>query len=578
MKGNSSSNEALQSVMSKPVEYLSQTNVLFRYRPVWLAVFVAINLPLQIIAQNVLIIESQSNNTGHVMDIVWQSTASNMGLTATIGAQSELLDTNFFAGTDALIISSGVIILSNAQINTITEFMKSGKSIYLQGEYDCSIYNTNTLFESLVNNNGGVFDLNGTIAGTLAPMNVMGALASTPNAVSPLSYFWYGCRGNACANVEPFLEYNNDYFGFIFCPPNSDYGRVVYTTDQDWVNQSTSIPLLKNILTLITENTYQCSGQSFFSVDLGADTTICEDSTYVLNGGPAGFSHLWSTGATGGSITVDAAGVYWVTISNGSCSVSDTVVITEVPCNTSAVSFNASDTVLCEKFCINFFDNSSNSPTAWQWTFEGAVPASATVADPANVCYDLPGVYDVTLITTSANGNDTLYLPDYITVNATPPFPTITQNGNTLTSSPADFYQWQFNTVDIPGATNQSYTITQSGLYTVIVFDQNGCKNSETDNFIVTGIEEEYFEEEILIYPNPSSGTFIIEWPKKTGAEDLSLIVINALGQVVFSSVEKFSPMHSKWQINLGNCTPGIYCIKLSTSTNLMKKKIVIAD
>ena len=134
MKGNISSNEALQSVMSKPVEYLSQTNVLFRYRTVLLAVCVAIILPLQIIAQNVLIIESQSNNTGHVMDVVWQSTASNMGLIATIGAQSELLDTNFFAGTDALIISSGVIILSNAQINTITEFMKSGKSMYLQGE------------------------------------------------------------------------------------------------------------------------------------------------------------------------------------------------------------------------------------------------------------------------------------------------------------------------------------------------------------------------------------------------------------------------------------------------------------
>ncbi len=576
MKKDSSHNIDIQPLCCKLVEKRPGAKLLFRKCKGWLAVCLVTLLPLQPVAQNVLIIESQSYNSGHVMDIVWESAAGNMGLTATIGAQSELSDTSFFAGTDALIISSGVILLSNAQINTIIEFMKSGRSIYLQGEYDCAFYNTNTTFEAMVNDYGGVLDLNGTIAGTLAPMNVLGALATTPNTVSPLSYFWYGCRANACANVETFLEFNDDYFGFIFCPPNSDYGRVVYTTDQDWINQSTSIPLLENILTLITENTYECSGQNFFTVDLGVDTAICEDSAYVLHGGPAGYSQLWSTGSTADSITVNTAGVYWVSVSNGSCIVSDTVVITEVPCNSNPVSFLVSDTVLCEKFCIDFFDNSTNNPTAWQWTFEGAVPQSSTVPDPANICYDFPGVYDVTLITTNVNGYDTLYLPDFITVNATPPFPTISQNGNTLTCSPADFYQWQFNTVDIPGATNQSYTMTQSGLYTVIVFDQNGCKNSKTENFTITGIDVDHFEEQVLIYPNPSSGTFIIEWSKMAGV-DVAVSVVNALGQVVFSSVERLTAINSKSELNLGNCTPGIYCIELSTSANLMKKKIVIA-
>src|SRR6185436_9489400 len=86
-------------------------------------------------------------------------------------------------------------------------------------------------------------------------------------------------------------------------------------------------------------------------------------------------------------------------------------------------------------FCIDFFDSSSNNPTSWQWSFPGGNPSSSTDQNPAFICYDLPGVYDVTLITTGPDGNDTLTLSNYITVYATPPFPTITQVGYTLTSS-----------------------------------------------------------------------------------------------------------------------------------------------
>src|SRR6185295_14373225 len=100
--------------------------------------------------------------------------------------------------------------------------------------------------------------------------------------------------------------------------------------------------------------------------------------------------------------------------------------------------------------------------------------------NPTSICYDEPGVYDVTLITTSAIGNDTLTLQGYITVYSTPPFPTITQNGFILTSSAANSYQWQLNATDISGATNQSYEVLQSGYYTIVVGDSNSCKNSAT--------------------------------------------------------------------------------------------------
>ena len=57
--------------------------------------------------------------------------------------------------------------------------------------------------------------------------------------------------------------------------------------------------------------------------------------------------------------------------------------------------------------------------------FPGGDPSFSTDQNPSQVCYQIPGTFDVTLITTNAGGNDTLMLTDYITVYPTPPFPTI---------------------------------------------------------------------------------------------------------------------------------------------------------
>ncbi len=158
---------------------------------------------------------------------------------------------------------------------------------------------------------------------------------------------------------------------------------------------------------------------------------------------------------------------------------------------------------------MDFFDQSTNDPTGWQWIFNGGSPSTSSQQNPTQICYNNPGVYDVTLITTNAFGNDTLMATNYITIYSTPPIPTITHNGNVLTCSPADSYQWQLNSLDIPGATMQSYIYSQSGLYTVFITDSNGCSNSAS--FLITGVSELVNESFVSVFPNPSSGSFTVE-------------------------------------------------------------------
>jgi len=282
-------------------------------------------------------------------------------------------------------------------------------------------------------------------------------------------------------------------------------------------------------------------------------------------------------GATDFFYTPSSEGNYSViVIDSTGCSASDSIFFTIGPLS----NFSTSDTIVCQKFCLDFTDLSGNSPTSWHWIFDGGAPSFSFSQNPSNICYNTPGTYDVTLITTNANGADTLVLSNYITVNPTPPFPTISQVGYTLTSSPATSYQWQFNSVDIPGATNQSYTIMQTGYYTVVVTDANGCVNSAITYVLISGIDNPGHDANISIYPNPSSGNFMVEWLNGLIAGEVSIDIINTVGQIIYSSTESRSIGTSKFkkEINLGDVARGIYFVEIKTENEFVIKKIVIAE
>ena len=244
--------------------------------------------------------------------------------------------------------------------------------------------------------------------------------------------------------------------------------------------------------------------------------------------------------------------------------------------STPDIDLSASTTTLCEKFCVDYFDMSTNNPVTWQWTFEGAVPATSAEESPDNICYVEPGTYDVQLITTSANGSDTLLLEDYITVFPTPPFPAITVDGAVLTSSPADAYQWQFNSEDIPGATNQSYTVTQSGFYTVQVFDANGCKNSASVTVTLTGVEALFAAAGIKVFPNPSSGTFNIQSTTAIPGI-LNIQITNALGQVVYyREIKGDAPLTET--VDLSREPVSVFVLQINMKGQSLTRKLVVAN
>lgn len=153
--------------------------------------------------------------------------------------------------------------------------------------------------------------------------------------------------------------------------------------------------------------------------------------------------------------------------------------------------FVVSNPAFCAGGCVDFTDGSTGSPGAWIWSFPGGNPSSATVQSPTNICYDSPGVYDVTLTAIGTAGSDTLTKAGYITVYA---LPAASAGGNTstclgdsitLTASGGGSYLWSPG-----GETTASITVgpVLATDYSVAVTDSNGCSASDTASVSINAL------------------------------------------------------------------------------------------
>jgi len=150
-----------------------------------------------------------------------------------------------------------------------------------------------------------------------------------------------------------------------------------------------------------------------------------------------------------------------------------------------AANFSAADPSVCPGSTISFTDLSINTPSSYQWLFEGGVPSGSIQQNPT-VQYPGSGSFDVTLIVETADGMDTLVMPDYITVHDLPPANAGVDEdlcaGETegLQASGGSSYQW-FPPDNLSNASiaNPQASPAETTVYTVLVTDANGCQASD---------------------------------------------------------------------------------------------------
>jgi len=190
-------------------------------------------------------------------------------------------------------------------------------------------------------------------------------------------------------------------------------------------------------------------------------------------------------------------------------------------------SFTSNVTSICTSECVNFADNSTNTPTSWSWSFPGGTPATSTLQNPTSICYASAGTYSVTLTATNSGGSDTQTMTNLITVAVCTTPPVASFSSSTTSICMNGCVSYTDNSINIPTSWNWSFpggnpsSSTQQnpsmicyatpGTYSVTLSATNayGTDIETMTNLITvnncTGISESLAGSGISIYPNPFS-------------------------------------------------------------------------
>jgi predicted outer membrane repeat protein len=143
------------------------------------------------------------------------------------------------------------------------------------------------------------------------------------------------------------------------------------------------------------------------------------------------------------------------------------------------------------------------------------------------------------------------------------PIPTISQTGSAFsTATTFTSYQWYKDNVAITGATQQQYTATQSGSYSVKVTNINGCEGaSNTLSYTPTGINGVNKNSNLNIYPNPANKYAIIDLENLSDKIN-SYSIVDIWGRVIESHSDSI-PNGKTLKIDLQNVAAGSYYITL---------------
>lgn len=194
-------------------------------------------------------------------------------------------------------------------------------------------------------------------------------------------------------------------------------------------------------------------------------------------------------------------------------------------------------------------------------------------------------------LTTGTNANNFFYFfydtrvstgcaSDRIPIIAAPnTIATVSQVGDSLVSNiKTGNFTWVFNdTATVLGANGSSIKPTRSGNYKVQISDAFGCNRTSANvNYTVTSLNTVSPQEiKLTVSPNPNSGVFLLNF-EVANRSDLSIEILNASGQRVFTNTQSgFIGKYAK-TINLQNLSSEFYLLKIQHDKKTYIQKIIL--
>lgn len=274
---------------------------------------------------------------------------------------------------------------------------------------------------------------------------------------------------DACSKSVP-VDFANMATGDLHLPASSPnqtlWGISLPSINEDYDGDPRNpIPAMGADEITIVLPTVAISPVGPFTVCQGSSAQLTSSVTsgnqWYLNGSPV-------AGATGQTFNAAQSGTYKVITQGCFPATSNSIAVTVLSSPSPPVLSAGGPLVFCEGSNVVLISSVSSGN---QWYKDNVAIAGAT-SQTLSVIQS--GTYTVSV----TNGNCVSALSNNIvvTVNPTPPQPTVSWNGSFLNSSAVAGNQWYYNGTAVAGASMQPFTPVLSGQYTVQV-TLNGCQS-----------------------------------------------------------------------------------------------------
>jgi len=290
---------------------------------------------------------------------------------------------------------------------------------------------------------------------------------------------------------------------------------------------------------------------------------ICDGDSVILSSS-YNSGNIWSDLSTDNKLIVNVAGNYTVkyTDANGCTSAQEAinVIVNALPGQPSIITPNGSSA--CQGSSLLLVTSATAASYSW----------NNSQINNDSILVNNSGSYILTI--TDLNGCKAQSLATIINFNSLPATPSISApNGITgctgdsiliITTASAVSYNWSDNL-----ANNDSVYVKNSGNYSLIISDNNGCNSLVSNSIsitidICTSINK--LENKITVMPNPTNGFVNIKF---NNAFNGNLSIYDVTGKLIDSmSLINLDAQ----QIDLSNLVTGIYLIEVSNTNQIVER------
>jgi hypothetical protein len=350
----------------------------------------------------------------------------------------------------------------------------------------------------------------------------------------------------------------------------SSAGAITYSWSNGATTSTTNVsPSSTTTYTVYGTNSNGCTNTATVLIAVNAlptilatpvSTAMCIGKTTTITAS-GGSTYVWSTSSTSSSIVVTPLTTTGYTVTgtdiNGCTNTgTTTVIVNPLP----TISIASSNSMICTGQTVTLTVTGAASYT-WNTGSNAAMIADSPTITSTYSVFAL----DANGCSGSAISSVTVSTFPVLSISSSNSLICVGQSA-TLTVNGASTYSWSSG-----GITNlEVVTPTVTTNYTVTGTNAGGCATTDTITQFVspcTGIAiNSIVSENLLVYPNPSNGLFMIMLPA-----DSKIRITNILGETVFAE----NLTEGKYQIDLTEFASGMYLVNAEIGGKVKTIKLI---